>query len=82
MGFIGQRQTEEAAERDGAGCAALYISVSLFFAPRFLKSCCPERSEEHRPSYVRTAVSLRREGNLIQVEDADNTLGHMRIGPH
>lgn len=38
-------------------------SHSLFSAPRFLKSCCPERSEEHRPSCVRTAASLRREGN-------------------
>lgn len=80
---LAKQRPEEAAER-GQGRAVQHctsISFFLFFAPLFFKAFCPGGVRGRSVLLHKVDVSLRRERNLIQVENADVTFSHRRIWP-
>lgn len=83
MGFIGQTQTRGSRrERRGGLCSIVHLSHSFYFLRlSFFKSLLPGEVRDTSVLLHEVDVSLRRERNLIRVENADDTLSHMRIRP-
>ncbi len=78
-------QRKPQRERQGRAvqhCTSQCLSLSFYFLLlSFFKSLLPREVRETSVLLHEVDVSLRRERNLIQVENADNTLSHMRIWP-
>lgn len=80
---------EEAAEREGERhrgglCSIVHLSLTLYFyflLLSFFKSLLPREVRDRSALLHEVDVSRRRERNLIQVENAGDTLSHMRIWP-
>lgn len=67
------RDQRKPQREPGAGCAASYISLFLFFAPLFFLN--PGRSETDQSSYIRWIWAWDAR------ENANNTFSHRRIWP-